>query len=407
MKVISLFTGAGGLDLGLEAAGFDIALCIEKDPLASKTLERNRPTWLRAEPGDIHQWKPDQLLRLAGLRRREAAMVAAGPPCQPFSKAGYWAHGDTGRLKDPRASTLDAFLDMVACALPRLLLLENVKGIAYHGKDEAIAHISRCLTRINQQHRTRYDLQVLHLNAAEYGVPQVRERVFLIADRAGRNLDRPQPTHYTATQPNDARRSPYTTAWDAIGDLDNGSWPSELAPTGHWADLLPSIPEGRNYTWHTDRGGGLSLFGWRTRFWSFLLKLAKDRPSWTLSAEPGPGTGPFHWKNRRLSPRELCRLQTFPDDFEPFGTLRDVQRQIGNATPPLLAEVLGKQIAHQLFRGSTRSRLKFAVRRSSNVLVPEPVRPVPRKYRSLQGHHPAHPGPGRGPRGRHAAITRS
>ena len=78
--------------------------------------------------------------------------------------------------------------------------------------------------------------------------------------------------------------------------------------------LLPTIPEGQNYLWHTERGGGEPLFGWRRRYWSFLLKLAKDLPSWTIQAQPGPATGPFHWDNRRLSVREMARMQTFPDN---------------------------------------------------------------------------------------------
>lgn len=386
----------------MEAAGFEIAVCVEKNPAARKTLARNRPTWLHADPGDIHQWRPRDLVDLAGLRVGEAAMVVAGPPCQPFSKAGYWAHGDSRRLKDPRASTLDAFLDVVAYALPRVLLLENVKGIAFRGKDEAIAHIQRRLKQINDGRQTSYDLQVLHLNAADYGVPQTRERVFLIAERSGRHVKSPQPTHLPPCQATVRKTPAYITAWDAIGDVENGLGGRELRATGYWADLLPTIPEGWNYAWHTDRGGGVPLFGWRTRFWSFLLKLAKDRPSWTLSAEPGPATGPFHWRNRRLSVHELCRLQTFPDWFQPAGDLRHVQRQIGNATPPLLAEVLGSEIGRQFFGCSVRSALSFEIPRAAKCPVPESVEPVARKYLSLVGAHPAHPGPGRGPRARNA-----
>ena len=94
------------------------------------------------------------------------------------------------------------------------------------------------------------------------------------------------------------------------------------------ADLLPAIPEGENYLFHTNRGAGVPLFGWRTRFWNFLFKLAKDRPSWTIQARPGPATGPFHWTNRRLSARELCRLQTFPDGLRFDRGRNDVQRML-------------------------------------------------------------------------------
>ena len=112
---------------------------------------------------------------------------------------------------------------------------------------------------------------------------------------------------------------------------------------------LPSIPEGENYLWHTARGGGIELFGWRRRYWNFLLKLAKDRPSWTIQAQPGPSVGPFHWKNRRLSNRELCRLQTIPDGYSVVGGIRAAHKQIGNAVPSALAEVLALAIREQVF----------------------------------------------------------
>src|SRR5207249_3243156 len=134
---------------------------------------------------------------------------------------------------------------------------------------------------------------------------------------------------------------PYRTAWDAIGDLDDEHWPLELKPTGKWTGLLKSIPEGKNYLWHTPRGGGDPLFGWRTRYWSFLLKLSKRQPSWTIQAEPGPATGPFHWRNRLLSVEELARLQTFPHGFQVVGNRRSAQRQIRNAVPGALGELPG------------------------------------------------------------------
>ena len=101
------------------------------------------------------------------------------------------------------------------------------------------------------------------------------------------------------------------------------------------------------------------LFGWRTKFWSFLLKLAKDRPSWTIQAEPGPATGPFHWKSRLLSIEELCRLQTFPRGYEIQGDRRSAQRQVGNAVPSAIAELLGLEIRRQFFGERVRRTLRL------------------------------------------------
>ena len=188
---------------------------------------------------------------------------------------------------------------------------------------------------------------------------------------------------------------PYRTAWDAIGDLPAAPSEPSLVVGGKWGALLPSIPEGQNYLWHTSRGGGLRLFGWRTRYWSFLLKLAKHQPSWTIQAQPGSAIGPFHWHNRKLTDRELCRLQTFPDDliFECGRT--DVQKMLGNAVPSLLAEVLAREIRRQLL-GDDRDlgSLKLIPPARSRVPAPEPVASVPVRYRELIGDHPDHPGEG-------------
>mgnify|MGYP000330216776 CR=1 FL=1 len=107
--VLSLFTGAGGLDLGLEAAGFEPVLCVEVDEDAKATLKKNRPGWRLAEPGDIHALEPDEILRQAGIKPRELRLLAGGPPCQPFSKSAYWSNGSGRRLQDPRARTLREF----------------------------------------------------------------------------------------------------------------------------------------------------------------------------------------------------------------------------------------------------------------------------------------------------------
>jgi len=363
------------------------------DPAAVATLRANRD-WPVLDR-DIHAITSQELLKAGSLHEGEADALIGGPPCQPFSKSGYWASGDTLRLDDPRAGTLAAFLRVLRDTLPRAFLLENVPGLAYRQKSEGLDLIARTIRSINRERGTHYELNVAKLNAADYGVPQVRERVFVIGNREGRPFAFPRPSH------GDSDRLlgpllPRATAWDALGDLEL-SEQAELRLRGKWAELLPSIPEGENYLWHTERGGGLSLFGWRRRYWSFLLKLAKSQPAWTIQAQPGPAVGPFHWKNRRLSARELCRLQTIPDSFVVHGSLQLVQRQVGNAVPSALAEVLARNMRRQLL-GEKRVSLKGTLlpERREPVPPPEPVQPVPRRFHALVGDHSAHPGTGQG-----------
>ncbi|MFG1811697.1 DNA cytosine methyltransferase [Streptomyces sp. NPDC049040] len=160
------------------------------------------------------------------------------------------------------------------------------------------------------------------MDAAGYGVPQHRRRAIGIAYRDPVTVRLPEATHTGLP----------VRAWDALCDLEEEEMPPA---TGQWARLLPSIPEGGNYLYLTARGEGAEPFGWRTRYWSFLLKLARDRASWTLPASPGPSTGPFHWDNRPLSVREQMRLQTFPDDWVIDQPFRVGRRLVGNATPPV------------------------------------------------------------------------
>jgi len=396
--VISLYTGAGGLDYGFEAAGFRTAVALDFDKDACETIRRNR-SWPVIE-GDINEISSENILSTAELKRGEADILIGGPPCQPFSKSGYWVRGDARRLDDPRASTLAAFMRVLEDALPRAFLLENVEGLSYTNKGEGLELLLRWIEIINKHTGSRYAPSFRVLRAADYGVPQVRERFFMIAARDGIPFSFPPPTHGPAEQDGGqitlGIQEPHRTAWDALADV--GPDPDEdLMPQGKWSTLLPSIPEGQNYLWHTERGGGLPLFGWRRRFWSFLLKLGKNRPSWTIQAQPGPATGPFHWDNRRLGMREMCRLQTFPDDVLIYGNRGAIQRQVGNAVPSLVAEVLARAVRVQVLGLKNFSgRAELLPPDRSPAPAPAPVAEVPEAFRRLTGKYSAHPGTGKG-----------
>jgi DNA (cytosine-5)-methyltransferase 1 len=397
LKAISLYSGVGGLDFGFEAAGFETVIALDVDSVACRTLRLNRE-WPVIE-GDIAAISSEKILDVAALGIGEADVLIGGPPCQPFSKSGYWASGDAKRLEDPRSGTLEQYLRVVRDTLPRTFLLENVRGLAYEGKSEGLDLIRRGVLDVGARTGIRYALSIATLNAAEYGVPQMRDRVFVVGDRLGRKFEFPPPTHAAREEAKQLGLQPYRTAWDALGDLPQDSNDPSLAMTGKWADLLPTIPEGCNYLWHTPRGGGLPLFGWRTRYWNFLLKLAKDQPAWTIQAQPGPATGPFHWRSRKLSVAELGRLQTFPDGLVYDCSRGEAQRLVGNAVPSALAEVLALEIRRQLLASPAASKIPSLTPSARKPPTePEATAVVPIKYRGLIGAHSDHPGTGKGRR---------
>jgi DNA (cytosine-5)-methyltransferase 1 len=410
LTVVSLYTGAGGLDYGFEAAGFETRVALEMDPDCCATLSANR-SWPIIQD-EISRVPSNKILEVAGLRKGDADVLIGGPPCQPFSKSGYWVNGDAGRLRDPRASTLFEYMRCVRDLLPKVFLLENVHGISYSGKEEGFQLLHELTRQINREEGVNYSLSWRVLDAAHYGVPQRRVRFFLVACREGASFRFPPATHTTEDEPTQRTllggrtKCSAVTAWDAIGDFTPPR-DEDLKVRGRWASLLPSIPEGQNYLWHTKRGGGLPLFGWRTRFWSFLLKLAKDRPSWTIQAQPGPAIGPFHWENRRLSIEEMARLQTFPRNLSYVGSRVSIQRQLGNAVPSLLAEVLAREIRKQLLGCPVEGEPLLAVRLNRPIPPPSPVERVPPEFLNLQGDHPDHPGEGKSERALRLRASRS
>jgi DNA (cytosine-5)-methyltransferase 1 len=356
-STISLFSGAGGLDLGVEAAGFATVAAVEWDADAADTMEKNSRRFfpnlaevLRADlyplaAGSTKGVTTKDILRSGGLSGRDRPdLLIGGPPCVAFSKSGFWLDWKRDGI-DPAASLLQAFTRVLAEARPRFFILENVYALTFNNKASRPA-FTRLLREIEDAgYRFRWGV----LNAADFGVPQARPRLFIVGTRKGDKLpELPAPTHHGSWE---RRRSgdgdglPHVTTGEALAHLTTVPEPEEVV-RGRWGHLLPEIPPGGNYLHFTaERGHPEPVFAWRSRYWSFLLKLDPAKPSPTIQAQPGPNVGPFHWENRRLRVPELRRLFTVPDDFELVGRRASVQAQLGNSVPPRLAEHVARCVA--------------------------------------------------------------
>jgi DNA (cytosine-5)-methyltransferase 1 len=360
---VSLFSGAGGLDIGCEAAGFVTRAAVEVDEVARQTLLANCDEhFLDLDPGaifsDVVDLDLDELLGAGQLEAGDVALLHGGPPCTPFSKSGYWlAYKRAG--EDPKASLLDHYVEALRRVQPKAFLMENVYGLAYSNQNRPI--LERFLAGISGAGYA-HDKKIIL--AADHGVPQLRQRFFVIGVRrdlldCAPDLWRfpwPKETHDGPHERRTERNgslSAHVTSGAALAGLTDANNPAEQEEVadGTYGDALREIPPGDNYLHLTaKRGHPNPQFEWRSRYWSFLLKLHPDRPSPTIQGQPGPWVGPFHWENRRLRVAELKRLMTFPDEFVVTGNRRQQQLQLGNAVPPLLAEQLAGCIAGELER---------------------------------------------------------
>lgn len=341
MRSISLFSGCGGLDLGLHEAGFRTVLASDLEQLCAETWRRNFP----ATPflgGRIGALTRADVADALGGRIGEIDLVAGGPPCPPFSKSRFYRKDKPRALDDPNGwETIDGYLRMLDWVRPRAFVLENVKGLAYK------VHADALDTIIARAEKLGYKVSTDVLNAANFGVPQIRERCFVVGALDG-NVELPSPTHSSDPE---SSLLPWVTAGAVLTDLDTEENASD---EGHFAggqhhDLLRQIPPGDNYLYFTEKRGHPSpRFKWRGRYWSFLLKLSPDMPSWTIQARRSNNMGPFHWQNRILRISEIKRLQTFPDSFDLAGTIEQQWRQVGNAVPPMLAAAVGRSVAEAI-----------------------------------------------------------
>ena len=347
MFCVSLFSGCGGLDIGLEKAGFNILLANDNDEYCKSSYLLNWPK-SKFHLGSVSELSKDILSEYLGSNFKKIDLLAGGPPCPPYSKSRFYRKDMPRGLEDPAGwETISGYFDVLSILKPKAFLLENVSGLAYKIHKEAFDYITGRASELG------YNCTFKIVNAANYGVPQMRERLIMVGTKEG-TFEFPEETHINPEKDTDlfdSNKMNWKTAGEAIGDLDTDENASD---EGHYAggkhhDLLKEVPPGDNYLYFTEkRGYPTPLFNWRSRYWSFLLKLNPDKPSWTIQARRSNNMGPFHWKNRILRIEEIKRIQTFPDNWILSGTVERQWRQIGNAVPPLLANTIGQAIYKHL-----------------------------------------------------------
>lgn len=335
---VSLFSGCGGLDIGSELAGVPVIYAIDNNEDCVATLKTNR-VLARAQVhhADVATLPLSSYEAALGCTDAKKFIVIGGPPCQPFSKAGYWV-GLDARLgfRDPR-NMIGDYLRVVSGLRPDGFLFENVESLMHPANTRTVEFIISTIQRLGYHHK------LIRANALDYGVPQRRKRVFILASKSRFNSHEPRKTHCPPEDCDSTGLPPHEGVLQHIGRFDTSAYfePSEVTSGGRYAEELRAVPPGKNYLALTARAGHPTpRFRAGTRFWSFLLKLHPELSSWTIAAQPGPWVGPFHWTSRRLRVPEIAALQMFPEDFRFFGNRRSIQTQIGNAVPPPMAKAM-------------------------------------------------------------------
>jgi DNA (cytosine-5)-methyltransferase 1 len=339
---ISLFSGIGGLDLGARLAGFDLAMAVDNDGSALACIEEA----LGVTPlcTDLSSLSSEDLRRFSSIPKSRDSILIGGPPCTAFSHAGFWIErkrsGD-----DEQIGRIADFLRFIADLRPRAFLMENVPGLLFKNYRHIFSEL------LSSAKRFGYSISYTVLNAADFGVPQKRRRLFVVGLREpSKPFTFPEPSFHKA------RHRSVAWAFCGLNSYVNPSEPDEEL-TGKYSDLLDEIPPGDNYLYFTSRRGHPKpLFRWRSKYWSFLLKLHPAKPSPTLPAVRITNNGPFHWENRRLRLREIARLQTFPDSY-PLNSGVVARRHLGNAVPPLLSAQLFLALRKHLGLGIPQEQL--------------------------------------------------
>lgn len=344
---ISLFSGAGGLDVASFLAEVPVLSSTDIDDDCIETLKQNDLFGDTAIiKGDLHRIDSAVFGEIVQKRAPDKFIVIGGAPCQPFSKAGYWVGNHTRKgINDPRATLVDEYLRVVTDLHPDGFVFENVESLL-HPTNKVI--VDRFLEIIEEN---GYQPTIVRANALDYGVSQKRKRLFILGTTGKFQTPAPKKTHCAPEECAATGLLPYVNVGEVIKGFDGPEFfePEEVTEGGtYYADLC-EVPPGMNYkaltAWY---GYENPKFVADKRFWSFLLKLSPDMPSWTITAQPGPWVGPFHWDNRRLRVPEIAAIQTFPRGYKFYGNRRSVQKQIGNAVPALMGKAMIEYLKESL-----------------------------------------------------------
>ncbi len=338
MKIIDLFCGIGGLSLGFEQSGFDVLYAVDMWEDAVKTYNHNRKDKV-ARVMSVEDFNNEVLPNLAS--ENKITGIIGGPPCQGFSTVGK------REIDDPRNKMYLEFYKAVKLANPEFFVIENVKGMLTLNKG---AFVKDLLERFGEN-GLGYSISYKLLNAADYGIPQNRYRVFYVGIK-NKKFEFPTPYDYQLT------------AKDGISDLlhsDNEHYGSE--PQNEYQKTLRGSQEkplNQDYTAHTEQtvniisqipdGGNIRSLPkefWEVRKYNKAFeRMSSLRPSNTID------TGHrnyFHYAEPRIPTlRESARIQSFPDNFEVLGTRGSQYKQVGNAVPPMLAKVIAEKIKTML-----------------------------------------------------------
>jgi DNA (cytosine-5)-methyltransferase 1 len=351
---VSLFTGAGGMDLGFEVAGFSTRCCVEKDEHSCITLRTNRDvgsktglhSFLREATvieDDIHNVSGRRILTAASLEKDEVGLVHGGPPCQAFS-----VFGKRQGLEDDRGTLLWEFVRIIKELEPKNFVLENVSGLKTYKQALVLNKLCQRLSL-----NGKYAISVHDYEIADFGIPQFRRRIFIIGSRDGRGVPSMTPSH--GSMESSSLRG-ILKSYRTVGEVLEGlGEPEEVDIPNH---------KGRVHSQKIIERYASLKFGQRdpkTR----INKLDPKRPSFTIvvGSDAGGGKGHIHpYIPREVTPRESARMQTFPDFWVFSGTSRHPIRQVGNAVPPLFGTLFAAHLRKHLFDDSVNLTYEDALR---------------------------------------------